>query len=369
MKVIILKNNLLEGLVATERAIGDNVNLPILKNVLFKAQNNKISLTTTNLELAITYTLSGKIIESGEITIPHFIFENIVKNLESERISLELKNKQLILITDNYEALIQGQEAKEFPIIPTIKNKKRFLKIPIDYFKEVLGSVITSTQYSEIRPEISGIFINFEDQLTLVATDSFRLAERVLEKDRYESEEDGNFSIILPLKTALELQRILKEQEADLEVFVDPNQILFKTATIELISHLIDGRFPDYKSVIPKQFKTEIFVQRNELISAVRVASSFSGRINDLTLKVGDNKKYLEIYAASSSVGENRYRLPVKLKGEKVSLVLNWRYLLDGLKIFQGEEIMLGINLPDKPISLKSPTEPYLVYVLVPMKV
>ncbi len=365
--MIILRTNVLDGLGSVERAISDNTNLPILKNILIKIRDNKIIFVSTNLELAVESSVSGKVIEKGEITIPFQIFNSIIKNLNTERITLEEKGKKLIISTDNYEASIQIQDPKEFPIIPTIANKKNNLKISVGDFKEALGSVIIAAQYSDIRPEISGVFLNFSDgALTLVATDGFRLAERRLSQKQTQSNME-DVSVIIPLKTATELMRMFNKDQ-EMEIYIDSNQILFSTENEKLISRLIDGSFPDYQSVIPKQTPNEASAEKNELINALKLASAFSGRANDVNLRVGENKKFLEIYSADSAVGENCYRVPIKLKGDKFSLVFNWRYVLDGLKIYRGSEITLGVSSTDRPVVIKSATEPHLTYVAMPIK-
>lgn len=367
MKLIILRTNLLDGLGSVERAVSENTNLPILKNVLIKTTENKIKLISTNLELAIEYFTSGKIIENGEVTIPFSVFNSVIRNLNTERITLEEKNKKLIITTDNYEAVIQGQDPKEFPIIPSISDKNRSLKVSVGDFKEGLGSVIIAAQYSDIRPEISGIYFNYSNEiLTLAATDSFRLSERKLNSKQIRSTLD-EVSVIIPLKTASELMRMFGGGD-ELEIFIDPNQILFNTPNEKIISRLIDGSFPDYQAVIPKELKNEILVDKNELINALKLASAFTGRANDVTMRIGDNKKLLEIYSADSALGENCYRVPIKLKGDKFSMVFNWRYLLDGLKIYKSDEVTFGVNSSDRPVVIKNQNEPYQIYVAMPIK-
>ncbi len=367
MKLIILKNNLLEALNSVEKAIGDNVNLPILKNFFLEA-NEKIILSSTNLELAIKHSISGKILEIGAITLPFMVFKNIILNLNSERITLEQKEKQLIINAENYEAVLQGQNHKEFPIIPGIQNINQSLKINAGDFKEALSQVIIASQYSDIRPEISGVFLNYDEFfLTLVATDSFRLAERKIESQKINST-TGKFSVILPLKTASEILKIINNIEQEIEIFIDPNQIVFKTESQEIISRLIDGNFPDYQIIIPKEIKTEMNINRQELLNAIKLTSAFAGRVNDVTLKIGDNKKFLEVYSSDTALGENIYRIPIKHKGDNFSIVFNWRYLFDGIKILKGEEVILGVNTSDKPVLVKNLSEPNLIYIVMPLK-
>lgn len=367
MKLIILKNNLIEGLNAVERAISGTTNLPILKNILIKTEGGRIVFTGTNLELAITQLVPGKIIEEGEITVPLPVLAAIAKNLNTERVSLDVEGTRITITTDNYEAVLQGQDAKDFPIIPLIQDKSNTISISSTKFLEALQSVFVATQYSEIRPEISGVFFKVSDQnLILAATDGFRLAERVIEaNDVHTTLHEA--SMIVPFKTAEELIKFLQGADTNVEMFIDANQVLFKTQTKQLISRLVDGTFPEYKAIIPHQIQNECSFNRIELINALKLTSSFAGRTNDITLKIGENKKFVELYSADSSVGESRYRIPIKLKGEPFSVVFNWRYLLDGLRIYSSEDVILGVNAPSRPAVISNTLEPSLTYVVMPI--
>lgn len=357
----------MRGLYAVEKTISENANLPILKNFLVEVKD-KITLISTNLELAVKHVIAGKIIEQGEIAVPFNIFNNMVANLDSERITLEQKDRDLIISADNYEAIVHGYDPKEFPIIPSPQNKKQSIKIKAALLKEAVSQVIVATQYSDIRPEISGVFMNFMDKdLCFVATDSFRLAERKIDR----GEIVVNFekiNAIIPIKTAQEILRLFINQEDEVEIFVDPNQIVFQTVGQLIVSRLIEGSFPDYLSIIPKQIKTEVSVSRRELLSAVKLTSAFSGRASDITLRNGENKKFLELFSSDNTLGENRYRIPTKANGTEFSVVFNWRYLLDGLKIYKGESVVLGINAPDKPVVIRGDGEQSLLYIVMPIK-
>ncbi|MFH1161691.1 MAG: DNA polymerase III subunit beta [Candidatus Jorgensenbacteria bacterium] len=368
MKLIILRNNFAAALYAAERAVGINTNLAILKNVLLKTEDSRILVTATNLELAITATVPGKIIEPGEVTVPFAILNTIVRNVTTERVTLEEHDRNLLITTDNYEAKVQTQGAKDFPIIPSVQSTANSLSLPAELLRDALGNVVVATQFSDIRPEISGVFVRYsEGKLTFVATDSFRLAEQVLEGKQVVSGFD-EVSAIIPLRTAEELLRVLDPENGNVKVFIDANQALFQTASLSIISRLIDGVFPEYRTIIPKQVQHEFSVNRQELQNAIKLVSAFSGRTNDISLMVGEGKKFLELHSADSAFGENRYRVPIKLKGDKFSIVFNWRYLLDGLKSYRGEEILLGVNAADRPAVLRSATEPALTYVLMPIK-
>ncbi len=367
MKLIVLNNNLKEGLITIARSVGEGSNLPILKNVLLKTFNNKIKISATNLELAITHFISGKIIEEGGITVPFSILNGIVNSCDSERVTLEVTQNILHFKTDNYEAHIQGINEEEFPIIPKIENDKNFLSLEVEILKTNLVKTITAVQISEIRPEISGVLIDFQlTHLKLVGTDSFRLSEKQITEKEFKTNFQRGFKVIIPLKTVQEVIRVMKS--GTVAMYIDPNQILFKNDDIEVISRLIDGEYVDYEQFIPKEFKVECAIQREPLLNAVKLVSNFTGRVNDIRIKTHNNKKSLEIYSANQQFGDNRYLIPAKIKGDDFEIAFNWRYLIDGLRNFETEELVLGINGEARPALLKIPHDESQVYLLMPIK-
>jgi len=367
MKIVILKTNLKNGLMAVERAVADNANLPVLKNVLVKTVGNKINLSTTNLELATTKTISGKIIEEGGLTIPFQTFYSIVNNADQERINLEKVNNSFIFKTDNYEAKIQGLKEDEFPVIPQIKEKGS-LEIDPALFKKAAAQVISAAQVSDIRPEISGMLFDFQvTLLKLVATDSFRLAEKTIAGDQFKSTFNHAFKAIIPLKTVQEVVRVF-DNDQPLTIQFDNNQILFKNKDLEIISKIIDGNYPDYEQIIPKSIETELVLGRDYLVNALKLVSSFSGKNNDVNLAVRD-QKILDVFLANRYLGENNYLIPSKIKGPDFkNIAFNWRYLIDGLRAFDSEEVIFGINNNNKPAILKSTNDNSYFYILMPIK-
>jgi len=367
MKLVILKNNLREGLNALERTVTESTNLPILKNVLIKTFNNKIQLSATNLELAITKFVSGKIIEEGSITVPLSTLLSITNNTNNERINLNVENNTLFFKTDNYEAVIQGLPEEEFPIIPKLENINNYLQIDSQVLKDSLSKVINAIQLSEIRPEISGVLFDFQiTSLKLVGTDSFRLAEKTINESNFKSTFQRGFKVIIPLKTAQELLRISMNETVT--IFIDPNQILFKNEELEIISRLIDGTYPDYDQIIPKSLETDLIIEREHLLSAVKLVSTFSGKINDVKISLKDGKKFLEVYSANQYLGENKYLVPAKTKGNDFNTSFNWRYLIDGLKNFSSQEILFGVNGDNRPALIKSAADNSYFYILMPIK-
>ncbi len=369
MKIIILRSNLKDGLSAVEKSVSESGNLPILKNVLFTTFNNKVKICATNLDLAVTKFTSAKIIEEGGITIPFNTFYSLVHNSANERIMIETEKNNLVFKTDNYSAKIQGVDQEDFPIIPKIGSEEHFIQVDGGIFKEAVYKVLNAAHISEIRPEISGVLMDFQmTMMKFVATDAFRLAHKTVNNNQFTSNFPYGFKAIIPLRTISEVVRIFSEQEP-VKIYVDANQILFKNEDTELISRLIDGEYPDYEQIIPKNTDTEITANKDQLINAVKLASNFSGQTNDIKIKIDSGKKVMEVYSASQYLGENNYLIPIKLKGEDFEEVaFNWHYFLDGLKVVDHEQVVFCVNKNNKPAMMKHPEDGSHFYLLMPIK-
>jgi DNA polymerase-3 subunit beta len=368
MNLVIIKNNLKNCLNVVERASGDNTNLPILKNVLIQAAGGNIKITATNLEIAATAILPGKIIDAGSVTVPIAAFRDLITNLQSERVALESRKAKLTIKTDNYTATIQGLPSEDFPIIPKIQNQNNFIELKADAFKSALEKVVVSAQFSELRPELNSVLFNFSiDEIKLAATDSFRLSEAIIPKSQFSTNHENNFKLLIPLKTSQELAKTLNNNST-LKIQNDQNQILFETEEFQLISRLIDGSFPEYSAIVPKEFDTTAIVNREELLNALRLTSIFSSKVNEVRIKISENKKgTLEVFSVDQSLGENNYILPAKIDGNPQEISFNWRYLADGLKAIDAENVFWGVNKENKPALLRAPGDMSYFYVLMPI--
>jgi len=367
MKLIILRNNFKEIITIAERLTGENLNLPILKNFLLEARNNEIEISSTNLELGITVTTSAKIIEPGKVSVPAALLSSIISNLTSERLNIEKKGSVLDIKADNYEAEIPLSSHEEFPIIPKTENKKHYIEISSNILHEALGQVSTAIQFSDFRPEISGVLFDFSlDNITMVGTDSFRLAEKKISKNLFHTNHEEGFKNIIPLKTVQEIVRIFKK-DTPVSFYFDPNQVMVKTKDCELISRLIDGNFPDYQAIIPKIFETNIEVDREELMNALKLSGAVSSSVSEVKLRVNSTKKNLEILSNEKNFGKTKSLLPAKIIGEHQDVLFNWKYLFDGLKCFADKTIILGLNGNTKPAMIKSSDNSY-TYILMPIK-
>ncbi len=374
MKISTLQENLKYGLSLTGHLAGKNINLPILNNILIEAKDNKIKLISTNLEIGITCLIRGKIEKEGITTVNSKIISDYINLLANKKVELNNKNKKLLIKSDNYKTIINSEEAEDFPLIPQI-NKQTFFKCEIEKFKNALNQTIFAVANNETRLELSGVLFIFDkNNLTMVATDSYRLAEK---KINIKSNTDKENKIIIPVKTLQEISRILtniKEEINDsdnneIEFFISDNQILFNIGSVELISRIIEGQYPDYKQIIPKKFKTKIIVNKTEFTRAIKAASIFSKTgVNDINLDFSLEKNTTIISSSSSQSGENTTQLESKIQGSDNGIVVNYRYLLEGVNNINSENIIIEVVDNNTPCIIKPEKDKFYLYIVMPIK-
>jgi DNA polymerase-3 subunit beta len=262
--------------------------------------------------------------------------------------------------------------AKEFPLIPTLP-KQGYYSCKSSELKKALNSVSFAVSNNENRVELSGVLFAFEDnKLSLVATDSYRLAEKEIKINSQGME--GEQKVIVPGKTVQELMRVLNNLEAgelindlELKFYLSENQILFVVDSVELISRLINGHYPDYQQIIPVKSQTNVLVEKSEIIRAVKAAALFSKTgINDVTLLFLKNK--IMVSAFSGASGESQIELEAGISGDDNEITINYRYLLDGLNNIEGEMIKLDIVNNSTPCVLKSEKGDDYIYIVMPIR-
>ena len=369
MKIICLQENLKNALIIAERIIGRNLTLPILNNVLLKAFSGKLQISSTNLEIGVNCWIPCKTEKEGEVTVLAKTLSSFIANLPNKKVEIESKDELVAVRCEGYRAKIKGQSAEEFPIIPKIQAKKEII-LESFFLKEGLAQTAPVASISEVRPEISGVLFDFKRKtLKLAATDSFRLAEKNIF-----TENDFEGKIILPQKAALEIARILTEKSEAAEtkekvkVLIGPNQAMFDAGHIQIISRLIDGQYPDYQQIIPTSFHSKITLAKDEIIKAIRIASLFSGKVNDIKMNILPSKKIIEVTAQSADIGENKSQIAAEIEGGGQEVAYNWRYLLDGLNNIEGKDIFIGANSDQAPTIIKATGSEDYLYVVMPIK-
>jgi DNA polymerase-3 subunit beta len=172
--------------------------------------------------------------------------------------------------------------------------------------------------------------------------------------------------MLIPLRTALEVARIMRDDEV-VRIYQDENQVLFKTDQTEMISRLVEGAFPDYSAIVPHEFAAEIVVNRDEFLNAIKLAGVFGQKNSEVKIKIHQNKKAIEISSADQALGENNNILPAKIRGDIPEVFFNWRYLSDPMKGIKAEEVFLGLQEDAGPALIRSVSDQSYFYVLKPI--
>lgn len=374
LKIFSLQENLKQGLALVGHISSKNVNLPILNNVLIKAEEGKIKLTATNLEIGVVSAVRGKIEREGSFTVNSKIISDCINLLPNKKIGLEQKDNDLLVDCENYQAKAKGQSAEEFPLIPEV-DRKNYFSAEAEEVKKAISQVIFATALSETRLELSGVLFDFSGgSLTMAATDSYRLAEKKI-KIKANSEEEKK--IIVPAKTLQELLRVLsislddevEEKNTEIKFYISENQILFTYGPTELVSRLIEGQYPDYQQIIPNNSQTKISIDRQELIRAVKMASLFSKTgVNDVNLDFPLSKNQVVISSVSGQTGENITNLEAKVSGGDNSIVVNHRYLLEGLNNIEKETVKIEVIDSNTPCIIRPEQDESYLYIIMPIK-
>ncbi|MEK7579679.1 MAG: DNA polymerase III subunit beta [Patescibacteria group bacterium] len=365
MKIIITTKNLQRGLNAIKNITGKNLNLPILNTILLSFKNSQLNLSATNLELGINYYLSASTEGEGKIAVPSKILADFVSSIRDEKVEITQKENSLNIQSANFKTKIIGFDPKDFPLIPKLK-KDSLVALPAKILKNSLASVFDSISLSQTRPELGGVFINIDkSKIFFASTDSFRLTEKIISLPSRKT-----ISVIIPRNTVAELIRILSDYEKEVSVNIEENQIQFFSEDFDIVSRLIDGRYPDYQKVIPSRSISQIFFKKEDLNNNIKMAGLFSSNINDVGLRV--DKKEAVVFSKNSDRGEFNSRVKstaaIQIE-EPFEILLNYNYLVDGLKNIPSEDVVLEYTGEGAPVVLK-PKEQDLsfTYLIMPLK-
>jgi len=374
MKITILQEKLKEGIKTVERVSQKTLTLPILQNISISAEKNFLNLKTTNLEIGINWWGLAKVEKEGEILVPTRILSDLVSFLPAKPITLEVKGLNLSLQCGDYQTDLRGLSGSEFPIIPQLKEGEQ-ISVDSKVFCQALSQVVNVASPSVTRPEISGIFFLFQkDLIKMVATDSFRLAEKKL---FLKSPLLKEYSLILPQQTTREIINIFSEKTGDIQIYFSANQVLFECIMpelshpqVQLTSKLIDGEYPDYEAIIPKKYETQAVLPRNELLNQIKTASIFSGKINEVRLKIDPKEKKVYLSSQNPDLGEYKSFLVGKINGKENQISFNHRFLADGISEIKTPEVVFEISNEENPAIFKPapPADEGYLYVVMPIK-
>jgi len=366
MKLSCTQEKLNKGLNIVSRIVSPRGTLPVLNNILLQTDKGRLRISATDLEIGINTWIGAKVENDGAITIPSRLITDFVSTNNDEAINMELKETTLNLKSDKYKANIKGIESSEFPLIPEVK-KDSLAEIKSNDLKEAVNQVVFASAIDETRPVLTGILLNIQNNiLKLVATDSYRLAEKTIILEHKVKEE---INVIIPNRTMNELGRILSDDNEKVELKIGENQIHFSLGDTQIISRLIEGSFPDYKQIIPKKSETKIVLNVADFTNAIKMASFFAREsANNIKLKTSGVTK-IEVLAVSPQIGDNISTLDAKIEGKEVEIAFNAKFVLDVLNTIKEEEIILETIDKSSPGVIRPVKEKNYLYLIMPLRV
>src|SRR3989339_464416 len=332
MKIECTVEKLLSAVSKAEKITGKNLTLPVLSCLLLEAKGNTLKIIATNLDLGVEIIVPANITEEGTVAVPGNVLNSLISNnFKKGNIKLEEKGDNLVVLTENNSTVINLQANADFPTIPKLNNGEFFL----------IGA----------------------KNITFVATDSFRLAEM-----KIDTASDKQFEqILIPFKNVAEILKIFDNIEGNIKVYLTKNQIAFEYENIYLTSRIIDGVFPDYQQLIPKEFKTDVTVLKEDLINSLKISNIFSDQFNKLTFKINPSKKIFEIVAKNNSVGETLNKIEGVLNGDEIEISFNQKYIIDCFQSIDSDSLVLNFNGSNKPLVIKGVPDSRFTYLVMPM--
>ena len=362
MKFSVAKDKLLEGLQTVQNVVSTRTTLPILSNVLIRAENGALHLTTNDLDVGMSCSVEVSIEKTGGTTIPARRLATIVKELPASEVSVEVDSKNVASIRCGPSFFkMLGLPEDEFPALPKLDKAKAFT-LQQKALKEALRKTSYAISTDETRYVLNGILFSFkENKLTLVATDGRRLALVDLEAEFPRSNE---VDVVVPAKCITELQRLLAD-EGEVKLAVGENHVSFEAGGKLLVSKLIEGNYPNYRQVIPTESRERITIERELFLNAVRRVALLSSEKSN-SVKLNFTKNNLEITANTPDIGEARESLAISYKTKDFSVAFNPKYMIDPLNALANDEVFLELIDELSPGVFKI-NGPFL-YVVMPMR-
>ena len=378
MKISCLQENLNRGLAVVGRAVASRATLPVTHNVLLSIDQSMLKLSATNLEIAITTWVGAMIEEEGSITVPARLLTEFVNSLPNDKIDLELEQGSglLHISSGSSDAHINTTDASEFPPIPTVDDGVAAEVDPV-VLKKAIARVAFAAATEESRPVLTGVELKLkESQFTMAAADGFRLA---VQQGTLLQPVPEEISVIIPARTMNELNRLIGDEQEPVEILMMPakGQVMFRVRggdTVEIVSQLLQGTFPNYEQLIPQSYTTRAVMDLPTVLRAARTASIFARdgsniiRMHLMPAASGAEPAKVEISARSEEVGDNQDLVDLdEIEGEEGKIAFNSRYLLDVLSVLEKGKVALETTTSSSPGVFKPTDSEEYIHVVMPM--
>ena len=351
MKLTCTQENFKKAIYSTERVVGKQITLPILENILLETAGGMLKISATNLEIGVFLKIGAKIEKEGTITVPARLLSNFVNNLPAESaVSLEVIDQTLHIESGASKAQIKGLQSQDFPIIPEMEGEFLF-SLPAQEMREAIPRLAICVSLDSTRPELTGLNVVLQkNEVHIAATDSFRLSEAIisLKKENeqlYDIFTDKTTSIIVPLNTFSEVFRVIGNETQEIMVGIEESQIFFQVDNVRIVSRLINGKYPEYRQIIPQQFTTKVFLEKDATLRAVKIAGIFTNsKSGEVKFAINAKSGDVTVQSRAEEVGENKTVLKAEIEGPDQEAVFNPRYMADGLQAIATLKFVLLMN-------------------------
>ncbi|PIR37262.1 MAG: DNA polymerase III subunit beta [Candidatus Zambryskibacteria bacterium CG10_big_fil_rev_8_21_14_0_10_42_12] len=367
MNVEIQTELLKEALNKSVKIASKHVSLPVLSCLLIKAEGKSVSIMATNLELGIDIKIPAKVLKEGEVAVPADVLWNLISQIQGV-LKIEIKltiDNNLKIISGSSEGVIKTVPYGDFPSIPTITDPVSSLTIKAQYFAELSKSVLYSASISSIKPELSSIlyYLNENDELVAVATDLFRLAEKKIALKKHKEFD----KMLISVKNILEVLKVFQDIKGDIDIIVKDNQVAFIVEDIYVVSRTVDSAFPDYKQIIPKEYKTEVTLLKQDFTNALKILRVFTDKLQHLKFNIAPKNNVFEMFMKNTDIGESNSKITAKVEGESLTISFNFRYISDVLGAIPEDSIKLEFNGIGKAVVIRGVGNQSFLYLVMPL--
>lgn len=364
MKLECNTKNLKDAVQKAQKVTVKNSTLPVLSSMLLKAVGKTILLRSTNLHLGVEVEIPANIEEQGEFLVSGEVFSQVLSNIPDEGlVKLHVSGNTLHLKTKKNAITINSSgDSSEFPNLPVVEGTS--LSLPLQKFLEGIRSVYYCASISDIKPEISSVYMYSDsNELVFVSTDSFRLAEK---KMVIEGLQDIA-GILIPYKNIIEIIRLISDENASLEIQYSENQITLSIPGLFITSRIVHGTYPNYRMIIPREFKTEIVVLKQDILNALKLSTIFSDKFNQVTVFIDSQAKNFIMKGQNNQKGENISALDSSISGESIEMNFNHRYFNEAFQSISSDSVVLQFNEDNKPVIIRGVGDSGFLYLIMPM--
>lgn len=354
------------------RIVSSKPGLPILNNVKFETKKGKLLITATDLEIGISTWIGADVRTEGSITVPAKQLSEFINSIPNEKIEVNLEEQNFTVETVNNSAKFHTIPVDDYPEVVKIKDEKPIVKISKEDILTAVNRVAFAAATDDIKPVLAGILLEIEgSKISFVGTDGLRLSRQMIE---LESESSEDKLLLVPVKAMQELSYIISElSEEDEEIHVylvkDRNQVLFRIGDVDLVSRLIDGEFPEYRSIIPTGFNTQCAINKTDFLNSLKVTNIIARSVlgNKIILDIDSKANTITMSAVQSDVGSNKSTFEGNVSGDNLNIAFSSRLLTDVLNHLDKEEILFECSEAVKPGVFKIKEDESFIHLVMPM--